>query len=96
MELRTVRREEALFRKLESLQDKPTGTLAGKMATVVDLVTRLPVHIWFEENPSASDTRFEVDLLTALTAKTLLIMDRGFYHFQFWAQLIEQQVSFAA
>jgi hypothetical protein len=42
------------------------GTLAGKMATVVDLVTRLPVHIWFEENPSASDTRFEVDLLTAL------------------------------
>jgi hypothetical protein len=21
-------------------------------------------------------------------------MDRGFYHFQFWAQLIEQQVSF--
>ena len=43
---------EALFRKLDSLQDKPTGTLAGKMATVIDLVTRLPVHIWFEEKPS--------------------------------------------
>lgn len=85
---------EALFRKLDTLQDKPRGTLAGKMATVVDLVTRLPVHIWFEEKPSASDTHFEADLLAVLTAHTLLIMDRGFYHFQFWAQLIEQQVSF--
>jgi len=82
---------EALFRKLESLQDKPAGTLAGKMATVVDLVTRLP--IWFEEKASA-DTHFEADLLSVLAAQTLLIMDRGFYHFQFWAQLIEQQVSF--
>lgn len=85
---------EALFRKLESLQNKPVGTLAGKMATVVDLVTRLPVHIWFEEKPSASDTHFEADLLSVLAAHTLLIMDRGFYHFQFWAQLTTQQVSF--
>ena len=85
---------EALFRKLDSLPDLPTGTLAGKMATVVDLVTRLPVHIWFVENPSASDTRFEPDLLGVLAANTLLIIDRGFYHFQFWAQLIEAQVSF--
>lgn len=65
---------EALFRKLDSLQDKPVGTLAGKMATVVDLVTRLPIHIWFEENPKASDTSFEDDLLRVLPAKTLLII----------------------
>jgi len=69
---------EALFRHLNSLQDKPSGTLAGKMGTVVDLVTRLPVHIWFHENPRASDTQFEADLLGALSAKTLLILDRGF------------------
>ena len=81
-------------RKLDSLQDKPPGILAGKMATVVDLVTRLPVHIWFNENPSASDTCFEVNLLAVLKANTLLIMDRGFYHFQFWAQLIEADVAF--
>jgi len=49
---------EALFRKLDTLQDKPMGILAGKMATVVDLVTRLPVHIWFEENPKANDVHF--------------------------------------
>jgi hypothetical protein len=85
---------EALFRKLDSLQDKPPGTLAGKMATVVDLVTRLPVQIWFTQKASASDTCFESDLLTVLKANTLLIMDRGFYHFQFWNQLIAANVSF--
>jgi hypothetical protein len=85
---------EALFRKLDSLQDKPTGTLAGKMVTVVDLVTRLPVQIWFSETPSASDISFEATLLAVLKANTLLIMDRGFYHFQFWAQLMEAKVAF--
>lgn len=85
---------EALFRHLDSLQHKPAGTLAGKMGTVVDLVTRLPVYIWFKENPSTSDTQFETDLLGVLPTKTLLILDRGFYHFQFWRQLIEQQAAF--
>jgi hypothetical protein len=85
---------EALFRKLESLQDKPPGSLAGKMATVVDLVTRLPVQIWFTENPATSDTYFETHLLTVIKANTLLIIDRGFYHFQFWNQLIDANVSF--
>ncbi len=37
---------EALFRKLDSLKDIPTGKLAGKMAVVIDLVTRYPVDIW--------------------------------------------------
>ena len=57
------------------------------MGTVVDLVTRLPVQIWFEQNSKASDTCFEDALLALVTAKTLLIMDRGFYHFLFWSQL---------
>jgi hypothetical protein len=36
----------------------------------------------------------EADLLELVTAKTLLLLDRGFYHFQFFAQLISQQVDF--
>lgn len=83
---------EALFLKLKSLQDKTVGTLAGKMGTVVDLVTRLPVQIWFEQNPKASDTCFEEDLLNLVAAKTLLIIDRGFYHFLFWSQLQSKEV----
>lgn len=85
---------EALFCKLNSLKDVPQGQLAGKMGIVVDLMTRLPVEIWFQENPRASDTKLETDILNRVTAKTLLLLDRGFYHFRFWQQLIEQDVHF--
>lgn len=53
---------EALFCKLKSLEEVPTGQLAGKMGTVIDLITRLPVEIWFQENPKASDTRLEENI----------------------------------
>ena len=63
---------EALFRKLKSLEDVPRGQLAGKICTVIDIVTRLPIEIWFHTNPRASETNFEADLLQLLTTKTLL------------------------
>jgi len=85
---------EALFRKLKSLEDVKPGQLAGKMGVVIDLVTRLPVEIWFQENPSASDSRFEENLLDLVSAQTLLLLDRGFYHFQFWQKLIDQGIHF--
>ncbi len=62
---------EALFRKLKSLEDVKSGELAGKMGVVMDLVTRLPVAIWFLENPRASDTRFEDNLLDLASSQTL-------------------------
>ena len=46
---------EAIFRKLESLATVPTNQLAGKIGVVIDLITRLPVEIWFQENAKASD-----------------------------------------
>jgi hypothetical protein len=79
-----------LFCKLKSLSDIPRGQLAGKMATVIDLITRLPVEIWFQENPKASDIKLEENILQLVSAKTLLLLDRGFYHFSFWQQLIEK------
>ena len=85
---------EALFRKLKSLESVKEGLLAGKIGVVIDLVTRLPVEIWFNENPSASDTRFEENILDLVSAKTLLLLDRGFYHFQFWQQLIDRGIDF--
>jgi hypothetical protein len=85
---------EALFRKLKSLADVPRGQLAGKMAIVIDLMNRLPVEIWFQENPKASDTKLESDLLSLVKTNTLLLMDRGFYHFYFWQQLIDRGIHF--
>jgi hypothetical protein len=85
---------EALFKKLKSLEDIEKGQLAGKIGVVIDLMTRLPVEIWFQENPKASDTRFESNLLELVPENTLLLLDRGFYHFQFWLELIEQKIHF--
>ncbi len=50
--------------------------------------------MWFHTNPLAHDTNFLSDLLNLTTAKTLLILDRGFYDFLFFARLISQQVDF--
>ncbi len=85
---------EALFRKLKSLEEVKPGSLAGKMGVVMDVVTRLPIAIWFLENPRASDTRLENNLLELVPSQTLLLIDRGCYHFQFWQKLIERGVHF--
>ena len=85
---------EALFRKLKVLEDVPVGQLAGKMGTVVDLLTRLPVEIWFRAEAQAHDTTFMPDLLALVKAKTLLVLDRGFYDFDFFADLIERKAAF--
>ncbi|MGB5594860.1 MAG: IS4 family transposase, partial [Crocosphaera sp.] len=85
---------EALFKKLKSLENVPKGQLAGKIGVVIDLVTRLPVEIWFKENPKTNDTKFEEDLLKIVGASTLLLLDRGFYHFKFWLELIDREIHF--
>ena len=70
------------------------GKLAGKICTVIDLLTRLPVQVWYHTNPKAHDTNFLTDLLNLATAKTLLILDRGFYDFKFFLLLIAKQIDF--
>jgi hypothetical protein len=83
---------EALFCKLKSLEDIPRGQLAAKMATVIDVMTRLPVEVWFLENPRSSDVKLEENILQLVPPQTLLLLDRGFYHFSFWLKLIEADI----
>jgi Transposase DDE domain len=81
---------EALFRKLEALKEVKTGQLAGKMCLVIDLVRQLPQELWFSEEPMAYDTNFTQNLLALAGKKNLLILDRGFYDFTFFARLVDQ------
>jgi Transposase DDE domain len=83
---------EAVFRKLDSLATVPKNQLAGKIGVVIDLVTRLPVEIWFQENAKASDMKFESDILNLVKPQTLILLDRGFCHYQFWQELIQRNV----
>ena len=85
---------EALFRKLKALEDVPIGQLAGKMCAVIDLATHYPVDIWFSEQARAFDTNFIPDILQRIEPRTLLLLDRGFYDFQFFADLIAQESHF--
>lgn len=85
---------EALFRKLNALRDVPIGQLAGKMCTIVDIVTRLPVEVWFSERAQTHDTSFIPELLAFVPKKTLLLLDRGFYDFKFFAALVSQGAAF--
>jgi hypothetical protein len=85
---------EALFRKLKALREVPVGQLAGKMCTIVDIVTRLPVDVWFSERAQTHDTSFIPEILAFIPKKTLLLLDRGFYDFNFFAALIEQGAAF--
>lgn len=85
---------ETLFLKLESLRDLPPGALAGKICTVIELTTLLLVKIWFMENAKAYDCCFLGDLLSFVPPKTLLILDRGFYDFEWWRKLVKNQVDF--
>jgi hypothetical protein len=82
---------EALFRKLKALQELDPGTLAGKMCTVIDLASRLPEYIWFNEAPQAHDTQFLDRILSVTRTGTLWILDRGFYDFSFFEHLIDRQ-----
>jgi len=84
---------EALFRKLESLQDAPQGKLAGKLCTVIDLLTRLPVQVWFHTNPLAHDTNFLADLLNFTC---LDLVDSRPWVLRLWIflRLIAKQVDF--
>lgn len=83
---------EAVFRKLDSLEMVPKNQLAGKIGVVIDIVTRLPVKIWFQEYAKASDMKFESDILNLAKPQTLILLDRGFCHYQFWQQIIAGDV----
>ena len=85
---------EALFRKLGSLEEAPLGQLAGKMCVVIDLVRQLPVELWFSEEAQAFDTHFIPNLLALVGEKTLLMLDRGFYDFRFFAHLMANGTDF--
>ena len=36
--------------------------------------------------------RFESDILNLVKPQTLMLLDRGFCHYQFWQQLIDRNV----
>ena len=85
---------EALFRKLKSLETSNLGKLGGRICAVVDLKTRYPIQTWFDEKPYAHESNFTPNLLELIKPKTLLLLDRGFWNYSLFEQLISAQSDF--
>jgi len=85
---------DALLRKVGLLRDAETNPLAGRMTALLDLCSRLPHHIWYEEDAQAHDQRFWPQILATLKAGSLLIFDLGYTNFAVFAQLTAAQIAF--
>jgi len=85
---------DAVLKKCGLLREQTGVVLAGKLATVFDIVTQLPAHIWYEANSDTHDHSFWPLIMEVLQAGSLLLLDRGFMDFAVFDQLTEKHVGF--
>lgn len=78
---------DALVRKVGLLRNSETHPLAGKMMAVLNICSWLPTAIWYEEHATAHDQRFWPQILRAIPAGALLLLDLGFTNFKVFAQM---------
>jgi hypothetical protein len=81
---------EAVFRKVGAVRDRTEPVFGGKLLAVLDLPSKLPVHLWWDADALANEKRFLDRLRGVLAPGTLLIMDAGFYAFPWFDWLTEQ------
>ncbi len=85
---------DALIRKMGLLKDLPAHPLAGKMTALLDIGTRLPLHIWYEPNPQAHDQSCWAQIYPALERGMLLILDLGYTNFSMFRQFTTDGITF--
>lgn len=85
---------DALLHKTGLLQDRQGSVLAGRIAGLLDVITRLPRQIWYAEDPHAHDQRFWDRILGGLDRGMLLIFDLGFLNFARFDQLTDAGIWF--
>lgn len=85
---------DTLLRKNGLLEEREGVILAGKIGVILDVVTQMPRHIWYEEDSRVHDQSFWDWILAVVQSNTLLLFDRGLINFDRFDQLTEQQVGF--
>lgn len=85
---------DALLRRIGLLRDLPEHPLAGRMMALLDVTSRLPVHLWYTDDEQSHDQRFWEQILAVLQSGSLLLLDLGFTNYGYYAKLMAQQVTF--
>jgi hypothetical protein len=83
---------DALLRKVGLLREAEKHPLAGRMTALLDLFSRLPRQVWFEEDPQAHDQRAWPDIQKVLERGALLLYDLGYTNFTVFRELTEAGV----
>lgn len=85
---------DGLLRKCGLLQKEKKGVLAGKLGTVLDVVTQLPVALWYRENSRDQDQTFWPELLHLVESDILLLLDMGLMNHSVFDELCDRRVGF--
>jgi hypothetical protein len=85
---------DGLLRKCGLLEEATGPLLAGKIATMLDVVTQMPVQIAYEEHSQAHDQSFWPWILSVVSTGCLLLLDTGLLNFDRFDQLTDQGVGF--
>lgn len=85
---------EAVFKQCGLVRPATGTVLGGTLEAVLDLTTKLPVHLWFDPNPVANDLRFRDRIQDLAGPGTLLVLDAGYYAFAFFDALTERGAGF--
>jgi hypothetical protein len=67
--------------------------LAGRITALLDLGSRLPRQLWYEEDAAAQIQRCWPRLLAALPAGALLVVDAGYTNFGVFLQMTQATVT---
>jgi hypothetical protein len=68
--------------------------LGGRMAALIDVVSRQPLSLWYEADSHAHDHRFWAQARAALTPGQLVLFDLGFVDYALFGELSDEGISF--
>ncbi len=85
---------DALLRKVGLLREGKGPILAGRMAALLDVASRLPKKIWYEEDSQAHDRVFWEGAIAELPKGVLLLFDLGFLNHHNFEDLCDRLIFF--
>lgn len=83
---------EELFKKVGLLRPEAGKVVGGTIAAVLDVATKLPVHVRLDPDPVGNDLRFLDRIQTVVTPGTLPVLDAAYWAFPFVDRLTAHEV----